>query len=113
MTHPAGALTVRTIQDLVGGLRRIPVSSFTRDRVLREIGRTVLDPDSLASYLFFRRSHYTRNLIHRDDLFEVVAIGWEAGQSSAIHNHRGQECWMGVPVGRLEVRNYRLVEKNP
>src|SRR2546425_12963144 len=93
------ATTVRTIQDLVGGLRGIPAASFTRDQVLREIGRTVLDPDSLRSYLYFRRSHYTRNLIHRDDLFEVVAIGWEPGQASAIHNHRGQECWMGVPIG--------------
>ncbi len=80
--------------------------------ILREIGRAVLDPVSLKSYLFFRSSHYTRNLIHRDDLFEVVAIGWEAGQCSAIHNHRGQECWMGVPIGRLEVRNYRLVERD-
>src|SRR5262249_59328568 len=32
--------------------------------------------------------------------------------SSAIHNHRGQECWMGVPIGRLEVHNYRLLEKD-
>ena len=106
------AATVRTIQDLVGGLCGIPAASFTRDRVLQEIGRTVLDPDSLKSYLYFRRSHYTRNLIHRGDLFEVVAIGWEPGQASAIHNHRGQECWMGVPIGRLEVRNYQLFEKD-
>jgi cysteine dioxygenase len=112
MRPRTGATTVRTIQDLVGGLCAIPVASFTRDTVLREIGRTVLDPDSLKSFLYFRRSHYTRNLIHRNDLFEVVAIGWEPGQSSAIHNHRGQECWMGVPIGRLEVRNYRLVEKD-
>ena len=112
MTPGTGAITTRTIQELIDGLCRIPVTLFTRDRVLQEFGRTVLDPDSLRSYLFFRRSHYTRNLIYRDDLFEVVAIGWESGQSSAIHNHRGQECWMGVPIGRLEVRNYRLVEKD-
>jgi cysteine dioxygenase len=112
MTPQTDAVTTRTIQELIDGLCRIPAASFTRDRVLQEFGRTVLDPDSLKSYLFFRRSHYTRNLIYRDDLFEVVAIGWESGQSSAIHNHRGQECWMGVPIGRLEVRNYRLVEKD-
>jgi cysteine dioxygenase len=107
------AVETRTIQDLVEGLCGIPAASFTRDAVLHEIGRTVLDVPSLQPFLYFRRSHYTRNLIHRDDLFEVVAIGWEAGQASAIHNHRGQECWMGVPVGRLQVRNYRLVKKDP
>jgi cysteine dioxygenase len=105
-------VTTRTIQDLVLGLCGIPAPSFTRDAVLDEIGRTVLDSVSLQPFLYFRRSHYTRNLIHRNDLFEVVAIGWEPGQASAIHNHRGQECWMGVPIGRLEVRNYRLVRKD-
>ena len=103
-------MTVRTIQNLVDGLCRIPVASFTRERVLEEIGRTVLDPGSLRPYMFFCPTHYTRNLIFRNDLFEVLALGWEPGQSSMIHNHREQECWMGVPVGRLEVRNFRLLE---
>lgn len=107
------AVTARTIEDLVQGLCGIPAPFFTRDAVLDEIGRIVLDSVSLQPFLYFQRSHYTRNLIHRDDLFEVVAIGWEPGQASAIHNHRGQECWMGVPIGRLEVRNYRLVRKDP
>jgi cysteine dioxygenase len=112
MTPRPEVVTTRTIQALVQGLCGIPAPSFTRDAVLDEIGRTVLDPVSLRPFLYFRRSHYTRNLIHRNDLFEVVAIGWEPGQVSAIHNHRGQECWMGVPIGRLEVRNYRLVRKD-
>jgi cysteine dioxygenase len=105
-------MSVRTIQDLVEGLCGIPAASFTHQRVLEEIGRTVLDPPSLHPYLFFRADHYTRNLIHRCELFEVVAIGWEPGQAAPIHNHRGQECWMGVPIGRLEVRNYRLAERD-
>src|SRR5207245_9259962 len=98
MIPEADPLTARTIDDLIKGLRSIPGVVFTRDRVLREIGRTVLAPGSLAPYLYFRRSHYTRNLIYRDDLFEVVAIGWEPSHASAIHNQRGQECWMGAPI---------------
>src|SRR5258706_8881164 len=113
MKPRTGGSAVRSIQSLVQGLCDIPPDAFTRDRVLKEIGRTILNPESLGPFLFYRRSHYTRNLIHRNDLFEVVAIGWEPGQASAIHNHRGQECWMGVPIGRLEVRNYRVVERNP
>ncbi len=106
-------MATRAIRDLVEGLCRIPATSFTHRTVLEEIGRTILDPDSLGPYLFFAPTHYTRNLIHRCELFEVVAIGWEPGQSSSIHNHRGQECWMGVPIGRLEVRNYRVVDRDP
>ena len=105
-------MRVRSIQDLVDGLCRIPAASFTHQRVLEEIGRIVLCPESLNPFLFFCPTHYTRNLVHKCELFEVIAIGWDAGQQSAIHNHRGQECWMGVPIGRLEVQNYRLLEQD-
>ncbi len=102
-----------TIDGLVEGLRRIPAAFFTRERVLAEFGRTTIDPGSLHRYMFFCPTHYTRNLIYRDEVFEVLALGWERGQCSMIHNHREQECWMGVPVGRLEVRNYQLLEFDP
>ncbi|MFQ5877448.1 MAG: cysteine dioxygenase family protein [Acidobacteriota bacterium] len=107
------AMRLRSVQDLVARLRDIPARDFTRPRVLREVGRTAIDPASLRPYVFFSPDHYTRNLIHRCDLFEVIAICWEMGQTSAIHNHRGQECWMGVPAGRLEVRNFRTLERDP
>ena len=64
---------------------------------------------ALKKYLFFRKSHYTRNLIDKCDLYEVLSICWEAGQKSQIHNHRGQNCWMAVPLGKLLVQNYRIV----
>src|SRR6185436_7242471 len=103
-----GGLAMKTtpIETFVEGLCRIPEKSFTRDRVLAEFGQTMLDPASMAPYLFFSPTHYTRNLIHYCDLFEVIAVCWEVGQCSAIHNHTEQECWMGVPSGRLMVQNY-------
>ena len=102
----------RTIHSLVEGLAGIPPREFSRPRVLQEIGAAIIDPESLRPYLYYCRTHYTRNLIHTCELFDILAIGWEPGQSSAIHNHRGQECWMGVPIGQLEVRNYRLLERD-
>ena len=103
-------MLVRSIDEFVKGLRSIPEAEFSRARVLDEFGRTLVDPESLRRYAFCCPTHYTRNLVYRNDLFEVVALGWESGQASMIHNHREQECWMGVPVGRLEVRNFTLVE---
>jgi Cysteine dioxygenase type I len=26
-----------------------------------------------------------------------------------VHNHRDQNCWMAVPIGRLLVENYRVI----
>jgi cysteine dioxygenase len=92
------------------GLCRISEADFTHERVedfLKE--HRVLLP-SLAPYLHYAATHYTRNLIYRCDLFELMAICWDVGQSSRIHNHAGQRCWMAVPIGRLTVQNYDAVK---
>jgi hypothetical protein len=41
-----------------------------------------------------------------------MAICWEVGQASSVHNHRDQNCWMAVPLGRLQVENFHLVEQD-
>jgi hypothetical protein len=63
---------------------------------------------SLAPYLTWNRRHYTRNLIDTSELYELLAICWEVGQASSVHNHRDQNCWMAAPVGRLLVENFRV-----
>ena len=30
---------------------------------------------------------------------------------SSIHNHKGQNCWMAAPMGKLAVQNYRVLAK--
>ena len=68
--------------------------------------------ETLERYCYFSPASYTRNLILKNDLFELIAICWEVGQASRIHNHREQQCWMAVPVGKLKNQNYRVVERD-
>jgi len=96
------------INDWVKQLSDIPKTDFTIPRVLEFTQRKGVRPESLAPYLFYAQSHYTRNLIFKCELFEVMAICWEVGQVSRIHNHRGQNCWMTAPIGRLRVQNFRV-----
>ena len=98
-----------TIQQFVDGLCRIPEEEFRVPAVAEFISRTPVDADSLQPYLHFQPTHYTRNLIYKCPLFELLAICWDVGQVSAIHNHQGQNCWMAVPIGRLAVQNYELL----
>jgi predicted metal-dependent enzyme (double-stranded beta helix superfamily) len=98
-----------TIDGFIAGLNAIPEAEFTIPKVAAYIESTPVDPDSLAPYLRYQPTHYTRNLIHKSSLFELLAICWDVGQVSAIHNHQGQRCWMAVPVGRLAVQNYEVV----
>jgi len=97
------------IEEFLRGLRAISDAEFTLDRVDRYLAETPVDPGSLAPYLLYRPTHYTRNLIYKGDLFELIALCWEVGQVSRIHNHQGQRCWMAVPIGRLAVQNYAVV----
>jgi cysteine dioxygenase len=102
-----------SIQTLVEGLRQFPESAFGPTEPLRRFLQDMpVDADSLAAYLNWDRQHYTRNLIDRTPLYELMAICWEVGQASSVHNHRDQNCWMAVPVGRLLVENYHLVHQD-
>jgi Cysteine dioxygenase type I len=98
-----------TINRFVEGLCAINESEFTIPRVARYVLEHPVDPVSLEPYLFYTATHYTRNLIHKSDIFELIAICWDIGQVSQIHNHQNQNCWMAVPVGCLAVQNYHLV----
>ncbi|HET8645409.1 MAG TPA: cysteine dioxygenase family protein [Vicinamibacteria bacterium] len=100
---------MKTIEQFVEGLCAIPEPAFTPEAVSAFIAASPVDPASLQRFLRYEATHYTRNLIHKCDLFEVMAICWEVGQGSRIHNHQGQNCWMAVPIGRLAVQNYEVV----
>lgn len=101
------------IERLVQDLRKFPESAFVPTAPLREfLEKNPVDPESLGPYLNWDRQHYTRNLIDRTALYELMAICWEVGQASSVHNHRDQNCWMAVPLGRLQVENFHLVHQD-
>src|SRR5450631_592577 len=102
-----------SIQTLVEGLRQLPESDFgPTEPVQRFLQETPVSAESLGPYLTWNRQHYTRNLIDRTPLYELMAICWEIGQASSVHNHRDQNCWMAVPIGRMQGENFHLVHQD-
>lgn len=87
-------------------------AAFTA-KVSAYIRRNLVSRESLEPYAFFEEDHYTRNLIYKSELFEVMALCWQAGHMSSVHNHRDQQCWMVMADGRLENINYRVVSRDP
>lgn len=100
------------IADWVNGLAAIPERDFKLKNVQDFVVRHHVIPETLEKYLFFSKGNYTRNLIFKNTVFECMTICWEVGQQSRIHNHRGQNCWMSAPIGRLKVQNYRVEDRN-
>jgi len=102
-----------SIQDFVAELRKIPDTAFRKvEAVLQFLTETPVAADTLEPYLCWDRQHYTRNLIDKTPHYELIAICWDIGQASSVHNHKDQNCWMAVPVGRLQVENYLLVSQD-
>src|SRR5260370_21568569 len=107
------ATTCVPIQNLVSELRRCTQSSFTRLPEIESILQlNPVSAETLAPYLNWDRQHYTRNLIDKTPLYELIAICWEVGQGSSIHNHKDQNCWMAVPIRRLLLQNYRVLRQD-
>jgi len=101
------------IEKFTGGLSSIPEPEFTHEGVLSYLRSNPVDIDSLDRYLYFCEEHYTRNLIQHTALYDLIAICWDIGQRSPIHNHRDQRCWMAIAYGKVQVQNFRLLCKDP
>jgi cysteine dioxygenase len=98
-----------SIDELVRELHAFHASAFEgTEQILSLLGKMPVEEASLAPYLTWDRQHYTRNLIDKTDLYELLAICWEVGQSSSVHNHRDQNCWMAAPMGKLLVENFHV-----
>lgn len=110
MSHPLRT----TVDDLVEGLKSFERDFITQDAVLQFMEATPVPIASLRQYVFWRESYYTRNLIFRDEQFEVMAVCWSPGQKTVIHSHNGQLGWMSVPEGEVLVHNYKYLScSNP
>lgn len=49
---------------------------------------------------------YSRSLLYTCDAFEILAIHWEPGCVTPIHDHGGALCWFAVAKGNMGVENY-------
>jgi cysteine dioxygenase len=96
------------IQEWVKGLAAIPAKDFSLETVQNYILRHAVRPETIEKYCYFSKGSYTRNLIFKNDVFECMTVCWGIGQHSRVHNHRDQNCWMSVPIGRLRVQNYHV-----
>lgn len=103
-----------SIQEFAAALRKLPAAAFFSGSAVLDLMRASrVSEESLAPYLCWDAQHYTRNLVDRTPSYELIAICWETGQFSSVHNHQGQNCWMAVPMGKLLVQNYRTVFEDP
>jgi cysteine dioxygenase len=98
------------VEKLIEGLCAIPDSNFNCDGVYQFLRDNPINVESISKYFFWSEKFYTRNLIFKNESFELMTLCWEVGQQSRVHNHSDQMCWMTVPVGKLRGQNFRTIE---
>ncbi|MGE0886269.1 MAG: cysteine dioxygenase family protein [Blastocatellales bacterium] len=96
-----------SVDDFIAKLRSFEQGVITRDSVLDFCESVQISDASLDPYVFFDDKFYTRNMIYRDELFEMMTICWQPGQKTAVHTHNGQLCWMIPQRGNLGVVDYK------
>lgn len=108
MAHPLRT----TVEDFLDGLKSFERDLITKNNIRTYMEATHLHAEALLPFTHFRDDQYTRNLIYRDELFEVMTICWKPGQKTAIHTHNGQLGWMTVPQGEVAVHNFKYMGCN-
>ncbi len=101
-----------SIGSFVETLRSFENGPITRDVVAGYCSDIEVTRASLEPYVHFHDANYTRNLIHRDEQFEIMAVCWQPGQRTPIHTHNGQLGWMIAQRGTLAVINYKWLGCN-
>ena len=99
--------TLHGIDDLVVALRELGERAAAgarrrnaaRRAHRRAVARAVLDVGA---------GRYTRNLVHRDAAFELIAICWEKDARSAIHDHADSDCAFVLQTGSITCENFRV-----
>jgi predicted metal-dependent enzyme (double-stranded beta helix superfamily) len=94
-------------------LAAIASADFNHDNVQRIIESHFLLPESLEPYIVFSPERHTRNLIFKNEIFECLAMCWDIGQSSAVHDHNDRLGWMYLASGRLFIQNYNVEARDP
>ena len=63
-------------------------------------------------HIKFCDNKYKRNVIYRNDIFEVLLICWKDGQSSNIHDHPMNGCLLKILKGELIEEQYIEIDNN-
>ncbi|MDT0559348.1 cysteine dioxygenase family protein [Ichthyenterobacterium sp. W332] len=84
----------------------LAVASAHRKEYSELLRKACLNTELLSKYASWSNKKYTRNCLYRDENLELILICWEPNQQTSIHNHGGEECWLGICNGEIEEQHF-------
>ncbi len=58
-------------------------------------------------YIYWKKEGYTRNCIVKTENFELILLCWNKGDSTTIHGHDNQKCWVYQVSGEMTELRYK------
>ena len=68
-------------------LLKTDVSGMTHINMMDVLQRLIIAEEDISEHASFSEHGYSRNIVVRDKLFEILMICWKSGQRSLIHDH--------------------------
>lgn len=96
----------RTLHDLLVFLETESSTGLSPQRVTGFLQESTFEEEQFLPFLFFSDEHYARNLIHKCEEYELIALTWLPGQKTAVHDHGDSHCWTFLLSGQLSFQNY-------
>ena len=62
--------------------------------------------EDFEDYTFWKDECYARNCIERTNVYELILICWKAGDSSPVHGHDEQKCWVYQVDGTMQEERF-------
>ncbi|MAV96861.1 MAG: hypothetical protein CMG06_06970 [Candidatus Marinimicrobia bacterium] len=101
------------IDTLINDMRLFARDNFHVQTVSSYLSKLNLRTEDLKNFNHQIQDSYTRNLIHREQDFEIMLVCWPPHSSAPIHGHEGEKCWARVQTGQLNICNYEEVSRKP
>lgn len=96
---------IKTVESLVQVLNKCNEDGF---HILEVMNNVSIPNSEFEKYYSWNDEKYARNVLARNDDFEVLLICWEKGQSSPIHDFNAQEAWVHPIEGMLREECYKI-----
>jgi cysteine dioxygenase len=104
---------IESLEDLIEQLDHSDPSK--QGKMIKQMNIPLSDFEAFATW---DKDCYTRNCIHRTDEYELILLCWKKGETTQIHGHDGQDCWVYQLKGELTEIRYKknesgeLIERN-
>lgn len=92
---------INSLPELIEKLKQSDPSDFPK--ITKQINISASEFDD---YVYWDKDSYTRNCIERTENFELMLLCWNSKQTTPIHDHGGEKCWVYQIKGSIDELRY-------